>query len=120
MARSALTTEHHEHIALIDWVNLQPSIRDIFIHIPNERRCTPREGWILKRKGVKAGVSDFLLPMPNKAETHHGLWLELKSVKGSLTEMQYRWLILMRDQNYKAEVAHGFEEAKNIILEYIS
>lgn len=112
-------TELQEHLALMKWVSTQPKIRDYIIHIPNEGKRDSRYGNKLKRMGMRAGVSDFFLPIANK--NVHGLWLELKRQKGSsLQPMQVKWLERMREKGYAAEVAYGWQDAKEIIENYLT
>ncbi|MDO4945835.1 MAG: hypothetical protein Q4E74_11635 [Ruminococcus sp.] len=61
--------EDKEQQTLIKWSG-QACIRREFpelkllFHIPNERKCGPRECRRLKLMGVKAGVPDLFLPVP--------------------------------------------------------
>ena len=71
-----------------------------------------------KRTGVQSGVPDLCIPIPTKS--YHGLYIELKRKKGGkLSDNQIYWLNLLRERCYYAEVAHGFEEAKAIVLHYL-
>ncbi len=111
-------TEEQEHLAFMDWVNLNPAIRDVLIHIPNGGSRHPLEAKKLKRMGVKRGVSDFFLPVPRMK--YHGLWIELKrKVKAPvLTRWQIEWILQMRENGYVADVARGCEEAINMTKDY--
>lgn len=53
---------------------------------------------MLKRMGVKAGISDLALFYPSRG--YHGLWIELKAPGGRLTPPQARWLKLMEAAGY--------------------
>jgi hypothetical protein len=73
----------------------------------------------LKRQGFKVGVSDIVIPFPTVA--YHGLYLELKrDKKAKISDAQKDWRALMRRLDYRAEIAIGFDEAKAIILDYLS
>lgn len=112
-------TEHEDHLALVEWANYHIICRRYLIHIENERQCTPAQGVMRKRKGVKKGVSDFFLAYPTGK--HSGLWIELKRVKGGIVSPeQLDWLARMADVGYKAVVAHGFEEARQVIEDYLN
>ncbi len=77
------------------------------------------EGAKLKRCGVQKGVPDLMVPIPSGS--YHGLFLELKRVKGSRTsDEQVFWLNFLRQKGYYADIAHGFDEAQKIILDYIA
>lgn len=55
-----LKPEQIEHINIVEWFNYQfPKLEPDFHHFANERKCSIQQGAILKRMGVKRGVSDF-------------------------------------------------------------
>lgn len=111
-------TEVEEACALVQWVNLQPNIRDFFIHIPNEGPRTMRFGRILKLMGLKRGVSDYLLALP--VSPFHGLWLELKRRQiGIVNAEQKAWVERMQGVGYAAAIVYGWEEAKDAIEQYL-
>lgn len=89
-----------------------------------------------KAEGVKAGVSDMLLPVPfvtNNANfdtdpglhDYHGwsfcagLYLELKVGSNTPSEEQLEFMADMREAGYAAEWAKGWEEAVLKICEYL-
>lgn len=112
--------EAAEQTALFRWAGFMsgqfPEIEMLY-HIPNGGSRNKIEAAHLKQQGVKAGVPDLCLPV-SRGE-YHGLYIELKYGKNKPTENQKRWINLLRSQNYKAEVAYGWEEASKIILEYL-
>lgn len=102
----------------MNWIRTQPLLRDVVIHIPNEGRRDVKYGNKLKRMGLRAGVSDFFIPIPTKS--HHGLWIELKRRKGSReSDEQKSWIHKMRSLDYAACFAYGWEDAREIILLYL-
>lgn len=112
-------SEFSIHIAVVKWFNLQyPILADDFHHFANERRCTPREGYTLKRMGVKRGVPDFFLAYPRN--NYAGLWLELKSKNGKLSAEQKLFLERKSQNGYAASCAWSFEQAQDIINKYLS
>lgn len=111
-------TERQEHLALMKWIALQPKIRDLFVHIPNEGKRSVLEGYVLRRLGLRRGVSDFLLPLPTKS--YHGLWIELKRKDGGKESIeQKQWINKMRSLGYAAFFARGCDEAIKIISTYL-
>lgn len=68
--------------------------------------------------GVKPGVPDLFLPVPRGK--FHGLFIELKSSTGRLTDNQRQWLQDLAASGYAACVCFGFDEAKNDILKYLN
>ena len=110
--------EQIEHINVLNWfTHNYPDLADDFHHFANERRCSVQQGRLLKRMGVKKGVSDFFLAVALGG--FHGMWLELKTGKGKLTSEQFDFLERKRDRGYCARVAHGSDEAKEAILFYL-
>lgn len=74
----------------------------------------------LKREGMKPGVSDLFLALPN--EYYCGLWIEMKDqgkTQCSVSMEQKSWLALMESCGYQAEWASGCDEAMNIIGQYM-
>lgn len=113
-----IPSEIAEHNAFIDWVRLQPKIRNLLIHVPNEYAHGVIGGAIRKRLGVRKGVSDFFIPLPVKS--YHGLWIELKRISGSkVSKEQKDWLELMQSLDYKAEIAYGAGHAIDIVKRYM-
>lgn len=110
-------TEYQEQVALMKWVATQPLLRELFIHIPNEGKRSPIAGAHLKRMGMRKGVSDNFLALPRKG--YHGLWMELKRLKGAKeTPEQKDWINKMLELNYAAHFAYGWENARDILLQY--
>lgn len=73
----------------------------------------------LKRMGVSSGFPDLEIPIPSGP--YHGLYIELKRVKGGVvSESQREWLSHLNKNGYFARVAKGFEEARDLILYYLS
>ena len=112
--------ESLEQQALFQWAELQ-SIRfpelKLLHHIPNGGKRDISTAVRLKKEGVKAGVPDISLPAPRGK--YHGLYIELKVDKNKPTEEQERWLKELNRQGYVAMACWGWEEAKEVILEYL-
>jgi hypothetical protein len=109
-------TEDQDQAKLVVWMEKQ-GIK--FFAIPNGGRRTFTEGIKFKRCGVRKGVPDLCLPFPSGP--YHGAYIELKRIKGSqVSEEQKYWLIYLRSVGYFAEVAKGFDEAKELVLKYLS
>lgn len=107
-----------EHIKVVDWFNETfPELSQDFHHFANERKCTPRQGYILKRMGVKRGVADFHLAYPSRG--YHGLWIELKAAEGRLSPEQKGFIARKNELGYSATAQWGYEDTKNFILWYL-
>ena len=94
-----------------------PECRYLF-HIPNGGSRNFLEALNLKKQGVKAGVPDLFLPVPNK--TYHGLFIEMKYGKNKPTEYQKEWIKYLNSVGYLAVVCYSAEEAINVIKKYIA
>ena len=113
--------EAREQSALIEWAGYMqkrlPDLRLIF-HIPNGGYRNEVEAANLKRQGVKSGVPDLFLPVAKHG--FHGLFIEMKTKNGKVTENQERWLRDLSAQGYLAVICRGADEAKKIIEDYLT
>jgi hypothetical protein len=73
----------------------------------------------LKAEGVKAGVSDILLPVARSC--YHGLFIELKNKnkRSKATKNQKEWLEALSQQGFMTAVCHGWEQASEVIKGYL-
>lgn len=86
-------------------------------HVANERKTSFQAGKRLKDKGVKSGVPDCVIFTPNKI--YNGLALELKIKPNKPTKNQLEWLSKLSLINWCTDVAYNFDEAKEIIDNYL-
>lgn len=119
--RKEQKTESAEQILLIQWCKrksyLYPMLNNIFA-IPNGGLRNKITAARLKLEGVKKGVPDLFLAVPN--EDYHGLFIEMKRIKGGTTsEDQIKWKHLLEEAGYCHRVAYGFEEAKRELKKYL-
>ena len=101
---------------LLQWCKTRQELQYLF-HIPNE--SVGGQGWIIRNRqmGVKPGVPDLFYPVP--LHGYHGMFIEMKTGKGRTSPEQDRWLSALKAFGYKTVVAHGWEEAKEALEEYI-
>lgn len=83
--------ESDEQIRIFDYAQYNHKLRWLFA-IPNGGSRDIREAVRLKRQGVKAGVSDMFLPIPNSM--YHGLFIELKVGKTKQVRCKKSLLIM--------------------------
>ena len=77
------------------------------------------EAMKMKRMGVSPGFPDIEVPLPSGP--YHGFYVEMKRQKGGkVSEEQREWIEYLKDKGYFAEVAYGFESAKEMWNYYIS
>lgn len=113
-------SEHQDQVALFVWAKLQenshPELKMLHA-IPNGGARTAVTGSKLKAEGVKRGVPDLSLPVARGG--HHGLYIELKIKRNKLTIEQSWWLSALRQQGYRAEMCVGWDQARDLIKEYL-
>ena len=102
-----LKEEQIEQIKVFDWIRQCTDLPAI--HIANERKCNPQQGSLLKRMGVRPGVSDIFIP--RAILKFHGTFIELKTKKGKPTLTQLVFLQDMAREEYFTMVCYGADEA---------
>lgn len=110
-------SESFEQKQLIQWCRTRPWGQFLF-HIPNE--SIGGQGWIIRNRqmGCKRGVPDLMLPIPMHG--YHGLFIEMKTESGRVSEYQKRWQGALNEFGYKAVVCKDWEDAKNVLEEYMN
>ena len=73
---------------------------------------------IAKGQGMLSGVPDLFLPVPKNG--YHGLFIEMKSEKGRVTENQHWFLTNAESVGYKTAVCYSAKEAISAIEAYYS
>lgn len=119
--RDFANSEEEEQILLFTWANYAmgtwPELALLF-HIPNGGKRSAAEAGRFKAMGVKPGVPDLFLPVPRGG--YSGLFIELKRAHGgSLSDHQRDWLDDLSVRGYKAVMCHGWEAARDALLEYL-
>lgn len=107
-------------MAFFDWVRWQekknPLLKTIF-HVENERKCTPAQGARRKRKGVRAGIPDIIVPIPRGK--YCGLVIELKTKNGKISKEQKEMLTLYEQLGHCIAILYSAEEAITFLKWYI-
>ena len=111
-------TEDDEQAALFQYASYQKEIEwTLLFAIPNGGYRKIKTGIQLKRTGLKPGIPDIFLPVGRGI--YHGLFIEMKSVKGTVRKNQKEWHDALRTQGYKVEVCRGCDQAIKEIQEYL-
>lgn len=111
-------TEQAHIFAWAAWASGKYPELDLMHHIPNGGKRSKSEAARFKAQGVKAGVPDIFLPCARGS--YHGLYIELKRTKGGkLSAAQKEWIDALRGQGYKVIVCYGFDEAREVIINYL-
>ena len=109
--------------AVIKW-SQQPAVRSrwpelaLLHHIKNETREGAAQVAVDKAMGVKAGVPDLCLPVAR--DRYHGLYIEMKTERGRISEAQKWWGGKLLEQGYMFEVCHGWKSAVGVLEWYLS
>lgn len=94
----------------------------------NGLRLTPGQAVKSKKQGLTAGVPDIFLPVskvfdcPQKGFiVYHGLFIELKRIKGSkISPEQTVFMAALENQGYMCRVCYGADEAIETIKQYLN
>lgn len=114
-------TEHIEAAVLMRWVEGQTRAHPelaFFAAVPNGGHRSRKTAKALKAEGVRRGVPDYLFPVARGQ--HPGLAIELKTATGRTSPEQRAWLAHLRAQGWRAEVARGWEQARDLITDYLA
>ena len=110
-----MTAEDRLQIEVIAYLRMQYP-KALSVHIANERATSPRQGALLKRKGVTAGMPDVMVFHRNGRE--NGLAIELKIGNNKPTASQKAVMDRLFMQMWRVAVCYTFEQAKQVIDEY--
>lgn len=114
----SLQSEQIFQINLINWfTHTYPQFEEDIHHFANERQCHVQQGRVLKRMGVKRGVSDIFIAVPSSNKS--GLWLELKVNQNKPSKEQVEFLERKTQRGYAAFCAWDLEQAISIINNYL-
>lgn len=123
----ALKPETKEQIVLFDWIRCHKDIEPYAFSIPNDGKRSKLMGWIMKKMGMKPGVSDIFIGIPinNIGKQWHGMFLELKATDSygvfrKPTIHQIKFQTNMRHRNYHCVIANGAQDGIEKIKEYLS
>lgn len=133
-AAGKVMSEDGHQVVLFQWAALAkgkyPELAWLYA-VPNGGLRSKAVAGKLKAQGVKSGVPDIQLDVARQG--FHGLRIELKvpEVKavpgitkrkppGRTSTEQDAWLEQLRAQGYRAEVAHGWSDAMEILVDYLS
>lgn len=82
----------------------------------NGVKLTKTQSGIAKGQGMLSGVPDLFLPVPR--QNYHGLYIEMKSEKGRVTDNQEWFLSKTEGLGYKTAVCYSANEAIKTIQDY--
>lgn len=88
-----------------------------FFHPPNGGYRLKSTGGRLKSEGVIAGVSDLVILEPRGA--YHGLMIELKVGRNTLSLAQIDYLRKCWKKGYSVAVCYNFDAFKKVVDKYL-
>jgi hypothetical protein len=112
-------TEAQEQETLIERAMYHPITKRLIYSIPNDGRRHPLEGIKFARRGLRRGMPDICLPYGNRG--YNALYIEMKrrDKKNGPTADQLECIYNLNEANNLAVVAYGWEEAWEIIEDYL-
>jgi len=114
-------TEEQDQIRLFEWAHLQKGkCPELGLLNSSANGVRLPIGLAVKtvRLGLRKGYPDIFLPVARKG--YHGLYIELKRVKGGkVSPEQEWWLEKLTEQGYYAVVCKGADEAIKTIIDYL-
>ena len=118
-------SESTEQQALFEWAEIYstetPEL-DMLYAIPNQGGAgygAMRRGMKMKAEGLKKGIPDICLPV--RRANWNSLYIEMKDVKGGrMSPHQLDWAMKLSFYNNCCVLAHGFDAAREAIMEYLA
>ncbi len=112
------THEQQKFVSFARYLLKRNGLEKLLFSVPNEGVRDRKSRSRMLCEGMVAGVPDLCLAIP--CNGWHGLYIEMKRVKGSkVTEEQKEMICLLKSQGYRVEICKGFDEAKDVFLDYL-
>lgn len=112
--------EHEEQKHLITLVRLRvgafPELSRLFA-VPNGGHRNAATAGKMKAEGQKSGVPDLFLPV--RRDGAAGLWVEMKTAKGSVSPNQWDWMTFLHRAGYRVRLCNCPERALSILTDYL-
>ena len=113
--------EHDEQVALMEWWRLNCRHygvdEKLLFAIPNGGRRNAVTGARLTAEGVQRGVPDLLLAVARL--NCHGLFIEMKTVKGKVSKYQAEMIDTLKSNGYAVYVGRSWKSVCNVIDNYL-
>jgi hypothetical protein len=123
--------ESSEQVTLMSCLRQIPyrglTVKDFVFAIPNGGSRGGRRAMLQAMRkvaeGLTKGVPDIFCPVP--VGNNHGLFIELKKPKedggkpSDVKKEQREWITRLRDLGYRVEVAFGWIQARDFLLDHL-
>ena len=90
---------------------------ELLYHVPNGGKRGKLEAVRLKRQGVKPGIPDLHLPIARGG--YIGLWIEMKTATGRLSEDQRRIIAMLCAEGHRVEICRSAADAVEVLEDYM-
>lgn len=116
--------EEAEQILFFDYCRImqhsRPQVKHytLAFHIPNERKCSIARRVAMKRAGVRRGVPDICVPLPN--DKYHSLYIEMKVKPNKPSPEQHEYLKQLNAAGAYAAICWSGKEAIELLEKYIA
>jgi hypothetical protein len=113
-----MRTEHEEQAAVIQWFDMQyKPLAGLLFAVPNAAKRNYALAAYMKKEGLRAGVSDLMLPVAKYG--FNGLFIEMKSLSGKPTKEQALFMARVTEQGYMAALCKGADAAMGVLKSYL-
>lgn len=110
--------EHRIQTACVEWFRLShPKYQNLLFAIPNGGRRDAVTGRKMKEEGVLAGVADLFLALASNGK--HGLFIEMKTRKGTQQQSQKDFEKNVTKQGYEYSICRSLDEFSKVIETYL-
>ena len=106
--------------SVIRWARMRQATApelEMLHHIPNGGRRGVLEAKRLKGQGVVPGIPDLHLPVARGP--YCGLWIEMKTATGRLSEDQRKIIAMLRAEGHRVEVCRSAADAVEVLEDYM-
>lgn len=113
-------SEHAHQVALFSWAWLarkQRPLLEMLVAVPNGGQRHKAVAAKIKAEGAKRGFPDIQLNVP--VGKYAGLFIELKTAKGRVSEEQKAWIERLSAAGNRAVVCRGWLQAQSEIIKYL-
>lgn len=110
-------SEHEIQKAFFQWLAFKnPKVYRLAFAIPNGGHRHIAVAAKLKAEGVKSGVPDIFIPVAQKG--FHGLFIEVKTEKGTPTKAQLIMMDELASQGYMVVLCKGLDAIIDTVESY--
>lgn len=114
--RSEGPSEHQIQKAVFQWLRtVHPKV--VAYAIPNAARRSAAQAAYLKAEGLRAGMPDIVIA--KACGGFHGLYIELKTKTGRLSDVQKETLFDLAREKYACAVSRSVDETIELITTYL-